>query len=212
VAKNKKDNLDRVPPFLPIIWQDWISSPDIRSMSHTQWGIYLHILLHQWVYGNIPRGAWDISKAIGADYKVTRNFLRKYSHLLVCCQCEASWTEAECQCGRSDSPVADQQEDSTTPPTQQRRNSAASACVHNVKLDFIKKAVISRGTLSSKRALTEPNLTEVNQTKRKKNITITVPPPNAAAVMSSQASPDQEKSRPPEYAPESDGFDIEDDA
>jgi hypothetical protein len=95
----KQDKLDRVPPYMPIIWQDWMSSPTIRSMSMTQQGIFLNILLHQWVYGSVPRDPWKLAKAIGADYETTLRLLVKYSEILVCCECGTSWTRVTCECG-----------------------------------------------------------------------------------------------------------------
>jgi hypothetical protein len=84
---------------MPIIWQDWMSSPTIRSMSMTQQGIFLNILLHQWVYGSVPRDPWKLAKAIGADYETTLRLLVKYSEILVCCECGTSWTRVTCECG-----------------------------------------------------------------------------------------------------------------
>jgi hypothetical protein len=97
----KQDKLNRVPPFLPLLWQDWQSSPSVRTMTMTQQGIFLNILIHQWVYGGFPRSAWELSRRIGSDYKSTGRLLEKYSDLAVCCQCGASWTPVACQCGAS---------------------------------------------------------------------------------------------------------------
>lgn len=97
----KQEKLDRVPPFIPLLWQDWLSSPSVRSMTLVQRGIYVEILIRQWVLGSLPRDAWKLAKDIQADYKTTVRFLSTYSHLLVCCQCGASWTPLSCQCGAS---------------------------------------------------------------------------------------------------------------
>jgi hypothetical protein len=95
----KQDKLDRVPPYLPFIWQDWMSSPTVRSMTMTQRGIFLEILLYQWVYGSVPRDPWKLAKAIGADYETTLRLLVKYSEILVCCECGKSWARVICECG-----------------------------------------------------------------------------------------------------------------
>jgi hypothetical protein len=95
----KQDKLSRVPPFVPLLWQDWQSSPSVRSMTMTQQGIFLNILLHQWVYGSVPRDPWKLAKAIGADYETTLRLLVKYSEILVCCECGTSWTRVTCECG-----------------------------------------------------------------------------------------------------------------
>ena len=97
----KQDKLNRVPPFIPLLWQDWCSSPTVRRMTMAQRGIYVEILIEQWVYGDFPRSAWELSRRIGSDFKTTVRLLEKYSELAVCCQCGASWTPVNCQCGAS---------------------------------------------------------------------------------------------------------------
>src|SRR5580700_7260139 len=99
----KQDKLNRVPPFIPLLWQDWQSSPSVRSMTMTQQGIYLNILIHQWVYGDFPRNAWELSRTLNSSYDTTLRLLSDYSHLFVCCECSASWSRADCECGASKS-------------------------------------------------------------------------------------------------------------
>ena len=55
----KQKNLDRIPPYLPLLWADWESSADVRSMTMVQRGIYLEILIQQWIYGKFPRDPWQ---------------------------------------------------------------------------------------------------------------------------------------------------------
>jgi hypothetical protein len=98
----KQNKLTWVPPYMPLIWQDWMSSADIRSMTMAQRGIYISILLHQWIYDGVPRDAWQLSKDINAKYDTVKRFLQTYPHLFVCRECGGSWTGAvgEC-CGSS---------------------------------------------------------------------------------------------------------------
>jgi hypothetical protein len=97
----KQDKLNRVPPFIPLLWQAWRSSPSVRSMTMAQRGIFLEILIEQWIYGSFPRSAWELSRRIGSDFRTTVRLLEKYSKLAVCCQCGDSWTTVTCQCGDS---------------------------------------------------------------------------------------------------------------
>ena len=97
----KQDKLNRVPPFIPLLWQAWRSSPSIRSMTMAQRGIFIEILIEQWIYGSFPRSAWELSRRVGSDFKTTGRLLEKYSELAVCCQCGDSWTPVTCQCGAS---------------------------------------------------------------------------------------------------------------
>jgi hypothetical protein len=148
----KQDKLDRVPPYLPLLWQDWRSSADVRGMTPAQRGIYLDILIEQWISGDVPRDAWRLSQAIRADYKLTVRFLTKYCHLLVCCQCGASWTPVNCQCGASKS----------------------SAKCHNLKLKNLRNDVDSDIALGT----TKPNVTEREPNPTETEPLATVPSPS----------------------------------
>jgi hypothetical protein len=101
----KQDKLNRVPPFIPLLWQTWRSSPSVRCMTMAQRGIFIEMLIEQWIYGSFPRSAWELSRRIGSEYKATGRLLEKYSELAVCCQCGASWTPVTCQCGASNPPA-----------------------------------------------------------------------------------------------------------
>jgi hypothetical protein len=72
-------------------------------MTMTQQGIYLNILIYQWVYGDFPRNAWELSRTLNSSYDTTLRLLSDYSHLFVCCECSASWSRADCECGASKS-------------------------------------------------------------------------------------------------------------
>ena len=99
----KQDKLNRMPPYLPIIVEDWQSDPDTQSMTDAQIGIFLKALLHQWQNGSLPRNAWDFAKKIDSSFDTTLRFLSTYSHLFVCCECSASWSREDCECGASKS-------------------------------------------------------------------------------------------------------------
>jgi hypothetical protein len=138
MGKNN-DKLDRVPPYIPIIWRDWRSSPSIRRMTPTQRAIFLDILIEEWVYGGFPRDAWALSKQIGAVYRTTLKLLTDYSHLFLCSECGGSWTQVDCQCGVSKD----------------------SALCHNPKLENLRNDVDSGLSLGT----TKPNSTKPNRRK-----------------------------------------------
>jgi hypothetical protein len=98
----KKKKIDGVPPFLPIDWRAWESSPLIGSMTDTQLGIALKIMLKQWVLGSVPRSAWELARQIRSDFNTTSRFLVAHSKFLACCECGESWTPVDCQCGESE--------------------------------------------------------------------------------------------------------------
>ncbi len=102
MAKTFNNSMNRVPPFMPVLWQDWESDPDTQSMSETQSGIFLKILLRQWQIGSLPRNAWDLARECKIrSYDTTLKFLKTYSNLIVCCECGASWKGEDCECGAS---------------------------------------------------------------------------------------------------------------
>jgi len=162
----KQDKLNRVPPYLPIIWQDWLSSGDVRSMTMAQRGIYVEILIRQWVLGSVPRDAWKLAKDIQADYKTTVRLLSTYSHLLVCCQCGASWTPVTCQCGTSN----------------------LTATCHNPKLKNIRNDVDSDLPIGT----TEPNPTTPNRREPHLALNALAPPSEARGEGVTSASLDGE--------------------
>jgi hypothetical protein len=143
---SKQDKLDRVPPYLPIIWQDWLSDPDVRSMTMAQRGIFLEILLQQWVFGDVPRDPWKLSKDIKADYRTTVKFLQTYSKTLACIQCHRCWNAVKPQCQCSD----------------------LTGRVHNRKLHFLSidvKLNLPLGTTEANRTEPEPNPLQAEDAK-----------------------------------------------
>jgi hypothetical protein len=145
---NSFEKLNRVPPVLPIVWHEF--NPLIRTMNMTQRGVYFSMMLHQWLYDSLPWDAWQLPKAIGAEYKTCRKFLEKFSDLTVCVQCSSSYRPATVHCSCSDRAVT----------------------MHNEKLKNYKIDVNSKVPLGT----TEPNptSTEGNGTSPSADA---VPPP-----------------------------------
>ena len=141
----KQDKLNRMPPYLPIIVEDWQSDPDTQSMTDAQIGIFLKALLHQWQNGSLPRNAWDFAKKIASSYDTTRRFLSDYSHLFVCCECFASWSREDCECGASKS-----------------RARCENRKLKNLRIDV--NSDVALGTTEPKLTKTEPKSTEVPPT------------------------------------------------
>jgi hypothetical protein len=107
-------------------------------MNMAQRGIFVEILLQQWIFGDVPRDPWKLSQDIKADYRTTVKFLQKYSKTLACVQCFRSWSAVNPQCQCSD----------------------LAGRVHNRKLHFLRIDVISGlplGTTEQNRSEPEPN-------------------------------------------------------
>ena len=99
MAKNTSNGMNRVPPFMPILWQDWESDPDISTMTDSQVGIHFKMLLRQWIVGSVPANVSDIIRECKLDSRNTvLRFLESYPHLWTCDGCGADFVRTECGC------------------------------------------------------------------------------------------------------------------
>jgi len=79
----KKTVLERVPPYVPIIWQDWESSVECQAMSLAEEGIYFRIIRKLWVLDELPSKPSKLAQIVGvSDARTMKRWLEKYSHLL----------------------------------------------------------------------------------------------------------------------------------
>jgi hypothetical protein len=61
----------------------WINSPDVQNMNDSERGIYIQILTHCWVFGELTRDPWKLSEQLHTRYASTTQWLRKYATLVV---------------------------------------------------------------------------------------------------------------------------------
>lgn len=84
--KNKPvqdSTMERVPPYLPLVWQEWISSIDIQKMSTSEEGIYLRLLLALWQYDQLVDRPAKIAQMVRIpDTRTLNRWLGRYGHLL----------------------------------------------------------------------------------------------------------------------------------
>jgi hypothetical protein len=79
---------DRTPPFMPIVWQDWLTDPHVREMNETMQGVFYLILLEQWQSGWVDYDPAVLARHIRAhDPRNVKKFLARWGHLFVCCEC-----------------------------------------------------------------------------------------------------------------------------
>lgn len=79
---------ERVPPFLPINWMDWLGDEHIREMNETMWGVYFAILMELWQYDRIEFDHKVLAARLRCrDPRNVRAFLEKWWHLFRCVQC-----------------------------------------------------------------------------------------------------------------------------
>lgn len=79
---------DRIPPILPINWQDWLTDPHVREMNETMQGVFFLIMLEQWQSGRIDYDPVVLARHIGAhDPRNVKKFLARWGHLFVCSEC-----------------------------------------------------------------------------------------------------------------------------
>lgn len=135
----KQDKLERVPPILPILWQDWDSDPDIMGMSLPEEGFYFKFLKRQWVLGDLPADPWKLAKELKVNYRTTAHWLQKYSYLTV-------QTQRPC---------------SEHAPAVQLECTKCAASLHNKKLKNLRIDVISDLALGT----TEPKITKPKVTE-----------------------------------------------
>jgi hypothetical protein len=97
----KQKILNRMPPYLPIIVEDWLSDADIRIMNDTQIGIFTRALIRQWQVGDLPRNVTAFMRECGITSKrdTVLRFLETFPHLFVCSGCGEGWARVECGCG-----------------------------------------------------------------------------------------------------------------
>lgn len=81
---SKKVQLERVPPYIPIIWQDWDSSIDIQNMSLAEEGIYFRLIRKLWELDELSGTPRRLAQLIRVpDYRTMERWLEKFSHLLM---------------------------------------------------------------------------------------------------------------------------------
>lgn len=61
----------------------WLNSETVQKMSATHRGTFIQILCGCWVYGELTRDPWRLSRQLLTNYRTTALWLQKYSHLLV---------------------------------------------------------------------------------------------------------------------------------
>jgi hypothetical protein len=100
MAKTTTNAMNRVPPFMPILWQEWESGPDTSTMTDLQVGIFFKMLLRQWVVGSVPANVSDIIRECKLDSgrNAVLRFLESYPQLWTCDGCGADFMRTECGC------------------------------------------------------------------------------------------------------------------
>jgi ribosomal protein S27E len=79
---------DRVPPFLPINWMDWLGDEHVHEMNETMWGVYFAILLELWQHERIEFDHKVLAARLRCrDIRNVRTFLEKWGHLFRCVDC-----------------------------------------------------------------------------------------------------------------------------
>lgn len=135
----KQDKLNRVPPYLPIVWQDWASSLDMQQMTFADEGFFFRFLRKQWELGELPADPYRLAKLLHCHSTTASRWLHKWCRLV---------TPVQHPC-TTHAPVVDHQ------------CSMCVTTVHNKKLQNLKIDVISGIELGT----TEQNRTEQNRTE-----------------------------------------------
>ncbi len=153
---------DRVPPFLPINWVDWLRDGHVREMNAAMRGVYLSILIELWMYDQCSPDHKVLARRIGLDPRPVRAFLERYRHLFRCTKCDGVMTNLVRESDGSTTEVRRKYDDSMTQLCRNCDGSMTNRKLRNYKNDV--KNGLPLGT-------TEPNLYP-NQTEPESNLNL----------------------------------------
>jgi hypothetical protein len=153
---------DRVPYYFPFIWRDWCRDADVKKMSPSDKGIYVELLIEQWMLDVLPGDLMELGHITRSRVDVMKQWLMKWGHrVLICALCSEAINEQDmrriCEGDveevwkRCDGDVAEME-------VRCRRHGTQ---LKNRKLEFLRKDVnfgLAPGT-------TKPNLTEPKGTE-----------------------------------------------
>jgi len=156
------EEADRVPYYFPFIWRDWRRDADIKKMSPSDKGIYLELLIEQWMLDVLPGDLAELSLITRSRVDVMKQWLLKWGHkVLICALCSEAISEQD-MCRICDGDVEEVCErcegDVDEMGVRCKRHGTE---LKNRRLEFLRKDVnfgLAPGT-------TEPNQTEPKGTK-----------------------------------------------
>src|SRR5205814_3230210 len=56
----------------------WYNSETVQKMTDAERGIFIQILVGCWIFGELPRDPWRLSKQLHTRYETTTKWLQKY--------------------------------------------------------------------------------------------------------------------------------------
>jgi len=72
-----------VKPWFPLIVADWLDSDDVQRMTTSERGVYITLLIHQWMLGRLPAKLPVLEKVTGVERRILGRFLGKYQKTFV---------------------------------------------------------------------------------------------------------------------------------
>lgn len=156
------EEADRVPYYFPFIWRDWRRDADVKKMSPSDKGIYLELLIEQWMLDVVPGDLIELSRISRSRVDVMKTWLLKWGHkVLICASCDSALDETDMRriCSGDVSEVWDRCAGDVAEVEDTCRKHGTQ--LKNRKLEFLRKDVnsgLAPGT-------TKPNLTETKGTE-----------------------------------------------
>jgi len=80
---NGKIDATPVKPWFPLIVADWLDSDDVQQMTTSERGVYITLLVHQWMLGRLPAKVSVLEKVSGIERRILGRFLGKYRRTFV---------------------------------------------------------------------------------------------------------------------------------
>ena len=88
------EEADRVPYYFPFIWRDWRRDADVKKMSPSDKGIYLELLIEQWMLDVLPGDLVELGHITRSRVDVMKQWLMKWGHkVLICALCDDAINE-----------------------------------------------------------------------------------------------------------------------
>jgi len=167
MARDRRKNplpeeADRVPYYFSFIWRDWRRDADVKKMSPSDKGIYLELLIEQWMLDVLPGDLIELGHITRSRVDVMKQWLMKWGHkVLICAICDEAINEQDMR-RICDGDVGEVSEKCAGDVAEMEVTCKRHGTqLKNRRLEFLRKDVnfgLAPGT--TKPNLTEPKVTE----------------------------------------------------
>ena len=79
------EDAERVPYYFPFMWRDWRDDRNVKKMSPSEKGIYLELMVEQWIMDGLNMEVDDLCHVTRARHDYVVAWLRKWGHKVLWC-------------------------------------------------------------------------------------------------------------------------------